>query len=209
MALIELEEDEVRRLQAEHAAAAPAKAVFDKIVSKSPETRLEMLRLIKKVSPETPIPELDAAQPVLDEVSKVRKEFDDFRNAINGEKAEAAKRAREAGAEGEIAKGRQYLRSLGYDDDGVKAVEAHMEKRGLVDYEAAEAHFAKAQPADEPIIPSNYGQSWDLFQPRGADDPLGDILKMGKTRAERAIRSWSEKEARATLNDIRNGRVAA
>ena len=45
------------------------------------------LELIKEVAPEVPIPEIDAAKPVLDEVSEVRAELDAVKTAQDAEEA--------------------------------------------------------------------------------------------------------------------------
>lgn len=207
MALVEFDADELAKLQSEHAQYKSA-AIVVNALSNDKSTRGDLLRLIKRKSPETSIPEIDALDAGVSQLDPVKKELADLKAEIKKEKDDARKAAREAEAGDYAAKGERYLRNAGYNDDGVKAVTDFMTKRGLVDVEAAEALFAKTQIQEEPIIPSNYGKNWDLFAPSDKDDPLTEILKLPKAAAERRVRSWSEQEARKTLTDYRNGRAA-
>src|SRR4051812_39819647 len=98
MAIIELDEDELRRLQAEHAASAPAKKIVDTIVAG--KNRLPFLRMVKELSPGTAIPEIDALDAAKPEFAALQAEIDALKAANKAEKEAAEKASREANADG-------------------------------------------------------------------------------------------------------------
>ena len=205
---IEIEQDEFAKLQAELNASRPAKQVLDKIGSK-PETRQKFWKLLKEVSPETPIPELDAAKPVLDEVDALRKELEEMKKTKAEEAAESAKKAREQEAASKITSGRSALRKAGWTDEGIAKVEKKMEERGLADYEAAAALVEKEEPADEPIVPAHTDRSFDLFTPPTEDGDIKAALSLPKgARQEAALRRWTSKELAEGMKEIRAERMA-
>lgn len=209
MALVEFDADELARLRQEHATAVPTHKVFSAILS-NPKLRQNALRMVKEVAPGTPIPEIDALDTGLSAIDPVKKELDDLKKQLKEEKEAAKKSSRETDAKKFEEDAHRFFRQKGYDDDGIKAVEKFMEKRGLIDYEAAEALFNQTQIPDEPIIPSNYGKNWDFFVPKDKNDPILEIMKIANpTQRERSLRRWSETEARDTLNEIRNAGRAA
>lgn len=201
--LIEVEKDAFDRLQAELNSAVPSKKVLDKLGA-NPKTRARLLALMKEDNPELAIPEIDAAQPVLDRVEALNKRMDDEEKA----RAEAATKAKDEEtartAKGQIEAGRSWLRKQGYQDEGIEKVEKLMQDRGIPDYEAAALLFERTQPKDELIVPSNMGRSWGLFEPPAEDNDIRRALSMPKGPSQdRATKNWQWKEIDKTLKEIR------
>lgn len=191
------------RLMGELKAVKPSKELLDQIGS-NPKTRSSLLRLMKTAKPDLVIPELDAAEPVLEAVNAISKRLDDKEKAESDAKAEADKAAADRAAKSDIDKGRAMLRKKGYQDEGIERVESLMQERGNPDYEAAEALFAKTQHKDEPIIPTNLNRSWDLFAPPEDNNDIKAALGMPRGPAQhRALKAWQGKELNNALKDIR------
>lgn len=111
-----------------------AKALLGKLLKDS-STRKATLKAIKKVSPETAIPELDADDALDERFAAMQAELDKERKLR--EDAELDKR---------LASERGKLRSAGYTDEGITAVEDIMQKEHIASHEAAAALFEKRNP---------------------------------------------------------------
>ena len=191
------------RLMGELKAAKPSKELLDQIGA-NPKTRTSLLRLMKTVKPDLPIPEIDAAEPVLEAVNAISKRLDDKEKAEAEEKAKAEKESTERSAKADIDKGRSLLRKRGYQDEGIEKVESLMTERGIPDYEAAEALFAKSNHKDTPIIPTNLNRSWDLFAPPEDNNDIKSALGLPRGPAQhRALKAWQGKELNNVLKEIR------
>lgn len=169
MSLVELDESEVLALR-------NSKAVLDRLGSNS-KTRQRLLSLVKEISPDTAIPEIDAARPVLDVVSKVSERLDAMAKKMDERDADESKTKSAREIESMVEKGRAKLRTAGYQDDGIEAIEKLMQDRGLIDYDAAAALFEKQQPKDNMVQPSDYSKSWDFGTPADGDDTSKNWLK--------------------------------
>ena len=199
----------VALLDAEFRVAKPNKQLLDKL-GKNPKTRSTLLRLMKEDNPELAIPELDAAQPVLDEVKALRERLDAKEKKEQEDAAKLAKEASEREAAQAIEHGRALLQRKGYQKEGVEKIEEMMKARNLPDYEAAMALFERDQPRDAPAIPSNLNRSWDFLAPGEDDKDVIAAVSLPKGRAqENALQRATMKEVTSALRDIRaNGRAA-
>ncbi len=205
MALIEVEEGEIRKLRAERDAYAPSKVLLDKLGS-NPKTRGRVLELMKEANPDLVIPELDAAKPFIDKLDKTQKELDDLKKQLADDAKAREEHKRNSEVDGRIESGRALLRKLGYNDDGIKGVEEVMQKRGLADYEAAEAYFERENKADSgsPFVPGDYGRGSGLFDPPEGN-PWLDALKPRSSKAatNKAINVTTNKEINKFFAEIR------
>jgi hypothetical protein len=210
MALIEVDSDQLAALQRELVAARPHKQFIDNLAQK-PDLRNRLLHLIRDYNPNIAIPELDAAKPVLDEVSALRKELDEEKKAradektalqksLDDEKEAKAAKEREASATAEIDKSRRKLKKDGYTAEAIDKIEKLMEERGLVDYEAATALFDKSLPREEMNVPGDYGRSWNAFDvnDQAEDDKL---LVQGKD----SWKVWQKGQIKKFFDEKRNG----
>lgn len=208
MALIEVDGDEYQRLVHELQTARPAKALLDK-VGNNTKTRREFLQLYKEADPAAVIPELDAARPILDEVNKTREEMAALRKQISDRDAEEARSRREATVRSTIDEGQSRLRQGGWTDEGIANVEKLMQERNLTDYEAAAALYERAQPKDEPVLPSDFGRSWDLFAPPADDETIKAAVGLPKgQQQEQALRRWQNQEINKWFAENRGSRDA-
>ncbi len=141
----------------------------------SPKTRRDLLRLQKQLNPHLVIPEIDSAEPVLNEVTAVSKRLEEMQKRLDD--ADEARKTAES--RGELMKrwntGRSNLRNSGYTDEGLDQVEKFMEEHGLADHKIAAAAFEKLHPAPEPVRSSRTG-AFDLFGPQ-SDDKSSEYMK--------------------------------
>ena len=123
-----------------------------------PEARKKVMAAHKDVDPTVVIPEIDAAKPLDDAMAAITKRMDDFmadqeKRAKDREDAE-----RKATFVTNFEKGRAGLRAAGVTDEGITAVEALMEKHGIIDHEIGWAAFSKLNPEPTPLPPApNFG----------------------------------------------------
>lgn len=151
-----------------------SKALLDKLLS-SPKTRRSTEKLIKEHYPETVISD-DLAEPYLAEVKGLRKDFEDFRKDLQGNKLDER-------LANEIAE----LRDQDWTDDGIEKLKKLMIDREIPSIKDAAAVWEKRNPPkpQEPSImaPTDWGFG------RKTDDP--DLKELFSDED-----SWAEKEAR-------------
>lgn len=139
----------------------------------NPETRRTLLEIQRKLNPNVPIPELDAAKPVQDALAELRNEMKADREAREAEKREREAASIEAKARQQWNVGRKSLYKAGWNDEGVKVIEEFMEKRGIADHEVAAAAYEKMHPAPEAPVGGGPNR-FDLF---GSKAKNGEALK--------------------------------
>ena len=139
----------------------------------NPETRQTILMAQRKLNPNVPIPELDAAKPVQDALAELRNEMKADREAREAEKREREAASVEAKARQQWNQGRKSLHKAGWNDEGVKVIEEFMEKRGIADHEVAAAAYEKMHPAPEAPVGGGPNR-FDLF---GSKAKNGEALK--------------------------------
>lgn len=127
-------------------------------LTSDPETRGPFLKLIKKKFPKAPIPEIDAAAPVLGEVAELRKLVKDLTESIANERTDGK-------INGKFSK----LKSeRSYTDEGIQKIQALMVEKSIGDPEAAADHFDRLNYKPETITPQAY--SGAKFFQTGDDD---------------------------------------
>jgi hypothetical protein len=205
---LQIDEEEYMRLRREHGEYAASKIALDRL-GKNPKTRLPLLRMMKEDNPTLVIPEIDAAAPVVAELGKTREELAALTKKLSDKEEADAKKQRDAEVDGRIESGRAMLRKLGYNDDGVKGVEALMQQKGIFDYEAAEALFERTQQQPESFIPgNNFGRDSGLFDPP-AESPWLEALKWkgSKGAQGKAISRVANKEVSQWFADREAGKL--
>jgi hypothetical protein len=155
MGLLEVEE-------ADYNNASAAKQLLDKL-SNNPKTRKQLLQLLKTNDPETPIPELDIAEPLQTDLQQFKSEVG---NSLQELKELFESDSRKRSIEDTINSERRKLRKAGWDDEGISKVEDLMQKRGLTDYEAAAALVEKQMPRPDPMEPGDVlDRGWNITTP--------------------------------------------
>jgi hypothetical protein len=204
VALIEIDDGELQRLRAAADPVTVAKARLLDAVGANPDHRMSLLKGIKAVSPQTPIPELD--HPAVKQVDALSTQLTELQKSIAKDKADAAQQAREAAIGSKIANGEQFLRQRGYTQEGVEAVAKFMTEKGITDFEVAEAAWSKMNPPEDPVAPTAFGRHMPLAG-EGDNETLRNILKSGHPKTITGpLNQWASKTAMETLAELRGGR---
>jgi hypothetical protein len=135
----------------------------------NPKTRRKILEADKALNPDKAIPELDAADPLHDELKSIREEIQKDRDE---RKAEAdAKKADDdkASWDRQWSRGQQKLRDLRVSDEAIGEIEKLMTDRNIVDHEAGLALFEKMHPAPPPVM--NGSSRFGFFDGAAKDEP--------------------------------------
>ncbi|MBU6232194.1 hypothetical protein KGP36_06125 [Patescibacteria group bacterium] len=166
--LVEVEDQELNVLKSYKLAA-------DKITG-NPKMRMKYLQLLKEAFPNEAIPEIDAAEPVYDRISGLEKKFDEYIEFQKKEREEALNKRTVEELETRLSEGRRSLSRSGYTEEGIKAVEALMEKKGITDHEAGAALYEKTNPPETPVEPSTAG-GFNFLQPDDSDEMTKLLFK--------------------------------
>lgn len=160
-------------------------ALADQLAS-NPATRKEMLRLTKKISPNTPIPEIDFenqlshyAQPFVEKINGLENQLSEMKlkEKISSKQAE--------------------LKKKGYSDDEISEVQKLMIEKQIPSYETAAEYF-KMQKQTATPTPSTMTP---ISLPQNA-------MAAGRSGIS-GLKNWAQGEAFSAINDLRQGKVAA
>lgn len=162
-------------------------ATYQSIVA-NPETREMALRATKKANPKLAIPELDTKDAVAAAVKPVQDQLD----AMTQERLKKE-------AEDRILKARDSLRSQGFSDADVTAIEKMMVDDKIASHESAAKHFRAQQQLAEATPGTVRRDSVNYSLP---ESPL-KALKAGR----KGLAAWARNEASAAVDDLRAGRV--
>lgn len=166
MPLMEVEEEDFR-------ISLAAKELLDRF-AQHPATRTKLLRLVKELNPNASIPELDASDPLRQELETLKSTFT---GTIGELKDAIATKERSSSIEKLIESERAKLRAAGWDKDGIDNVEKVMQDRNLVDYEVAAAFVESQLPKATPLDAfSNLDRSWNISVPANEEDTSHKIL---------------------------------
>ena len=143
-----------------------------------PKTRRKVLEVQKELNPNAAIPELDAAEPINQELSQMRKQMTEFMEATAKREEDREKQETTRSLNSKWEKGRDGLRAQGYSEDGIKAVEDLMEKEGILNHDAGLAYFERLNPPNEALNSS--GGKFNIFnQSTGQDDLMKTLIESG------------------------------
>lgn len=145
---------------------------------------LEFKKLVKKALPEVHVPEIDIAQPVIDDVAALRKELSDFRDGLKAEKEDGALVARFSA-----------LKSEGWTEEGIDKIKQTMVDRKIPDVDAAVALFEKQNPKPAPVRESSYTpQRWN-FASADDEDKSAQLLLADEE-------AWADNEVASFMNEL-------
>ncbi len=163
MAKIEVDEEDIRSANALRGAVSTLWA--------NPEARKLIQKAQKLVDPKAKTPDLDQDEALRAPIEEVRKEFRDYIAKTETEKAEDAKKVKLDSLKRIHSDGIAELRRQRYTDEGIKAVEALMDEKGILDPLDAAAIFEKSHPPQAPMTPGGVG-AWNFTElpTEGADD---------------------------------------
>ena len=148
----------------------------------NPETRKQVLEAKKKIRPNEPIPELDAAQPLQGELAKIREELAADRKARADEKAAADTASKTKAFTDNWNSQRSRLKNNeGWFDEDLDKVEKLAQDRGIPDFEAAAALYERLNPPSTPLDPT-YGRFDILSAPSEGDQE--DMKKLIESKGD-------------------------
>lgn len=164
------------------------------------DARVLLQKATKIVAPNASIPEIDAAEPIMAEVNKLKADLEAEKKARAEEKAqdEADRKARKFASRWESDK--QALRDEGWMDDAIAGVEKFAEEQGIPDLEAAALKYAKRHPVPAPVQPGGI-TNFNLFEPQAESDDSMKKLMDGRGDDSGALNSMINK----ALADVRGG----
>lgn len=209
MALIEVEDSLLPQLGIAYSdRTQAAKVAGDHVswfqqVASDPATRMDLLRLMKKKDPKLAIPELDAAQPVIDSIAALQKSMDERFAALDTKRQEEETKTTTQQAERAIDDGRAYLRRQGFDDALIAKTELLMQDRKIGSYQDAavlmRAQEPQARPLDStPWNGSDLGSAWFSPPVEGTADADAHklLLKDPRAYAQNEVRRFFEERNR-------------
>lgn len=175
------------------------KAVFDSVTAMmaNPKARRKILEARKEFDPNAVIPELDAAAPVNEAVTKLTDEMAGLRKELAEEKTARSEAERIAKLNTQWEKGRAKLRDAGWEDEGINKIEELMEKEGIANHEAGAAYFEKLNPPPAPVSPTNARVT--IFDAPSSDEAM-KMLHEGNEEG------FLNQTINKTLADIRSGK---
>ena len=151
------------------------------------ETRKDTLKLFKKLNPQAPIPEIDAAEPVLNEVSELKREIAKLQEKLDNEKQDM-----------KLQQSFDRLsRERGITPDGIEKIKGLMVEKAIADPDAAADHWEKLNPKPEPIQSGGYVGS--SFMDVEGDKELEPWLQNEDRASDKAIAE--------VINEYRSGAV--
>lgn len=175
MAMVEFDETELQALQRNSKLMAGALA--------NPKSRELVLKALKAADPNLPIPELDAKEPINQEISAIRDDFKAMRDEIKADRESRENESRQNKMQAQWNEGRSKVQRQGYVGDALESLEKFMEEKGVADHEIAAAAFEKLHPQTKPV--NNGNNKFDFFN-RNSDknsERLNDLWKTGDENA--------------------------
>lgn len=180
-------------------------AHFDKLL-KNPKARKLLHQATKEVDPSAVIPEIDGPAEVLTVVNDLRGEIAAMRKADEDRRTQEESDKKLQAFQNTWNGQKDRLRSQGWQDEGLEAIEKLAQERGLVDLEAAAALFEKQHPPQNPIAPASLGLGgFDLVNPPESDakDIEAMVKSFGETKTDDNMALGHL--INAALNDVRSG----
>jgi hypothetical protein len=176
---------------------------LEKVVA-NPKAKLLLQEAHKMVDPQAITPELDREKSESERITAMRKEFDDFKAAVEKEKAEAAAARQAEALKLSVDTGLARLkREQHLTDEGIAAVRKLMEEKGILNADDAFAIFERQNPAPPPLTPRGNG-AWNFLDiPEGQDGAAYAKKLLDSKGANDLV---LDGEVNATLNNIRGAR---
>lgn len=192
MAKVEIDEAEFVRLQGLNN--------FAHKMLTHPEAGKLVEQAAKIVDPSTKTPRLDAAEHQLAPVKAMQDELAAMRKHLEDRDAEVAHNQTLTALKSQRDNGIATLRSQGWTDAGIKAVEELMEQKGILDPLDAAAIHEKHHPPQNVAMPGSTG-GWNFMEGMQSDDSDADLKKLIETKGE--VDSVADGIARKALHEVR------
>ena len=195
--LIEVDEDELLRLRRVNATVGK--------IAQHPEAVTLLEQAHRFVDPEAPTPALSRKKELEEPVNKVKAEFEAFKKEQAEKEAKRDHDAKITQLSTLRETGLAKLKRNGWTEDGIKAVEALMEEKGLLDPQDAADLYEKRNPPPLPATPTGGIGGWNF-----ADMPSGDsqddtfVKKLLDTQGKQD--GVADHQAQLALQEMRGAR---
>ena len=169
---------------------------------KNPKTRKKYLEAVKEAHPNIPIPELDAAEPITNDMKAFK---DEILGELKKDREAREKRDQDlllGSVRQQYDKGKQELAELGYTAEGIADVEKFMEANGLTDFTLARKAYEFDNPRPAPARPSR-GNYFDMIESKNAKDGDDYIKKLFETGGQ--DESVLDAQINTVLTEARQG----
>ena len=178
---------------------------FEKLMG-NPKARKLVQQATKEVDPTAVIPEIDSQTEVLGEVANIRAELAAMRKADEDRRTQEESDKRLQAFQNSWNGQKEKLRSQGWQDEGITAIENLAQERNLADLEAAAALFEKIHPPSNPVSPASLGLGgFDLMTPPENDAKDIEALVKGYGESRSDDNSALSHLINSALNDVRQG----
>lgn len=185
--------------ESEYAAQRNVIGAVDKILA-NPKARKLMLEAQKIVNPNAPIPEIDAAAPLKEELDRVRGEVGKVTEMLARDKAEREEAVARERLATKWEAGRRYAQQdQRYNEEGLNKLEQFMEANAIFDHKIAIPAFERQNPLPEPVHPSNGRTIFDIFDQQAGDDTYAKELLATRGEDDAVVM----REVHKTLNEMR------
>jgi len=163
-----------------------------------PEAAALIEQAVKFIDPNAKTPKLDAKKAVTEPIDEVKKQLADFIKAQNEANEKRDAEAKRGELKARVESGLAKLRDEGWTADGIKAVEALMEEKGILDPLDAAAIYEKKNPPPLPTTPT--GGGWNFPEiPKDGGNSYEKALLDSKGQNDLI----AERQAMEVLNEIR------
>jgi hypothetical protein len=168
----------------------------------NPKARALLLKAQKELNPNTPIPEIDAKDAVLEEVNGVRSALEEIKKQMAEAEAKRAEAETTAKLAAQWSEGRRKASKSGYDGEALETLEKFMEEKGIADHEIAIAAFERFHPERAKPVASD-ANHFDFFNRTKADED-----KLHKQLWDGDIEGFTDSAVADTLKQMREGMAA-
>ena len=178
--------------EAEYAALAGVNAVVTEIM-RVPAARQMLLRARKTANPDIPIPEIDAAAPVITRIDGAMDEIRKLREDLAERDRKADEERRVAAFAGKWDEQKAQLRRDGWRLSGIDGVVKYAEEHGIADLTIAADSYAVRHP--EPTVMASGNGAWNMFNTTGPDQTdtfVEDMMKSGGNDERRLDREIAD-----------------
>jgi len=142
-----------------------------------PKAKLLVQQAHKLVDPNASTPDLDAQTSLDEPIGALKQELAEMRKQAAEDKADRERQERINALKSTVEREIAELRSEGWQDEGLKAVQEVMDTKGIMSPKDAAAIVEKNHPPATPIIPSSFSAHDYLHQPaEGGDEFLKALL---------------------------------
>ena len=166
--------------EAELAALKNVSTLFNRTLNS--KGREQLMRALKVANPDLPIPEIDAKDPILDELKAMRTSQEELAKKFQDAETKRDEDAKLSKLQAQWSEGRAKMAKYGYVGDALTALEKFMEEKGIADHELAAAAFEHVHPPGKPV--ESTSNKFDFFpSATNADDVITkgiSELKEGK-----------------------------